>query len=73
MSYSIGSTVVVRVFKGFQVGNVIDKMPTKTDVKYIVEMENGNVHENVFVDMKEADASIDSNITTSFLNSKDNG
>jgi hypothetical protein len=73
MSYSIGSTVVVRVFKSFQVGNVIDKMPTKTDVKYIVEMENGNVHENVFVDMKEADASIDSNITTSFIKSETNG
>ena len=73
MSYSIGSTVVVRVFKSFQVGNVIDKMPTKTDVKYKVEMENGNVHENVFVDMKEADASIDSNITTSFIKSETNG
>ena len=73
MSYSIGSTVVVRVFKSFQVGNVIDKMPTKTDVKYIVEMENGNVHENVFVDMKEADTSIDSNITTSFIKSETNG
>lgn len=73
MSYSIGSTVVVRVFKGFQVGNVIDKMPTKTDVKYIVKMENGNVHENVFVDIKEADASIDSNITTSFIKSETNG
>ena len=48
-------------------------MPTKTDVKYIVKMENGNVHENVFVNIKEADASIDSNITTSFINSKDNG
>jgi len=73
MNYVTGSTVIVSVFKVLKVGSVVEKLPTKKEYKYTIKSEDGKVHENVYVDDKNAESFINSSLTKSFTKSKESG
>ena len=73
MNYTTGSMIIISAFKKFKVGEVVDKVNSKNGILYTIKSEDGKVYGNVLVDAKKNNIFIHSNLTDSFLKSKDNG
>ncbi len=70
MNFTVGSVVVMVVYKKLKVGKVIDRSLTKSGYVYEVKTEDGKLYDDILVDDKSNSIRISTSITNSFLKSK---
>tara|TARA_B100000780_G_C20844587_1_gene335635 strand:- start:270 stop:485 length:216 start_codon:yes stop_codon:yes gene_type:complete len=71
MSYNLGETVVMNVYGTYKVGVVAEKIRTVKGERYIVNGEDGNINEDLYIDdSKSVTTFIDSRLTKSFNKAK---